>query len=248
VASSCEELGEAALHMSTLGKYAADIQRSLLARAERVPAASAPAQRPARGAIPEPATAGALESLYWARRFATADDLERAIAFERRALELNPDDLDTASRLSDLLAAADDLPAAVGLIDALLERHPGDPKMIAQRGWLFIREGQFAAARARLGELLAQRDSPAVRGMIAHLLFLEGDDDQAQSLLAAAAAADRGAVAPPRLWQVSALMAQIIEQRGDRAAALAIVERTLETNPKQPQLLALRDAWENAAR
>jgi tetratricopeptide (TPR) repeat protein len=243
-----EELGEAALHMSTLGAHAEEIRRSLLARAERAAPGAAAATRAARGAIPEPGEAGFYEADYWARRYSAANEIARAIAFDRRALALRPEATAVAARLSDLLVASDDLKGAAQLIDTMLARLPDDTTLLGQRGWLFIRERRFADARTALTKLAAQRAIPAIDGMIAHLLVLEGRPGEAEPLYASVARRERDTINPPRLWQVTSLMARILDEQGEREGALAIVDRALQIDPAQPNLLAQRDAWQAEAR
>ena len=243
-----DELAEAAMHMSALGEHAEQVRASLLARAERAGARDRPPTRPARGLIPDPAQAGFYEAEYWGRRFAAANQIESAIAFDRRAMDLNPDAAAVAARLSDLLVMNDDLAGAAALIDATLARLPEDPRLLGQRGWLYIRAGRFAAARAALTQLLALTEIPAVHGLIANLFILEGRPAEAEPYFARAAAGEHASAAPPRLWQVCSLMARIVAEQGDRAAALGIVERALQIDPGQPDLTALRDAWREEAR
>ena len=83
-----QELEAAAFHMSSRGSYALEHRRALMARAAQAPVGGPAATSPARGATPEPSTAGYYESVYWARRLRGSGDSAGAEAFAQRAASL----------------------------------------------------------------------------------------------------------------------------------------------------------------
>jgi spermidine synthase len=89
---SREELLEVVGFARDRGEMEGDIVEAILARAATAPVRTVRPTRPARGAVPEPTQMGVYEALYRARRLAHAEMPEEAVAYYRRALELQPND------------------------------------------------------------------------------------------------------------------------------------------------------------
>jgi len=83
-----EEFISAARHMTARGLYTAEHGNALSLRADLAPDQESPPSRPARGAAPDPATAGYHEAVLWASLLSEADDPVRAATYAQRAAAL----------------------------------------------------------------------------------------------------------------------------------------------------------------
>jgi spermidine synthase len=89
---SKEELFEVAAFAHNRREAGNSVAEAVFARVASAPRRTVRPSRPARGAVPEPTQMGLYEALYRARRLARAELPEKAVAYYRRALELQPND------------------------------------------------------------------------------------------------------------------------------------------------------------
>ena len=128
--------------------------------------------------------------------------------------------------------------AALGEVDALLARHPGDPYFLELKGQILLESGQAKASLPVLRAAVAAAPrAPLIATLLGHALLSTddpGDFAEARPLLRQAVAADRE---NPFAWYE---LGVVYDHEGDTArAALATAERyDLDGDPKRAAMSA----------
>lgn len=218
---------------------------------------------------PQPAEAGSLRALNAQRRALAArpEDLDAALAYARRAIELGRETADPRyhgradAALRPWLALAEpppvvrllratlrqqrhDFAGALADLDVLIARDGHDAQARLTRATVLMVQGRPAEALADCNALVAARANLlAAATCIASVRSLDGHAAAAIEVLKAALAESAAAPAGERLWAMSTLAE--IEARQDRprdadahyAAALVLLR---ETGSHDPYLLTAR--------
>ena len=128
--------------------------------------------------------------------------------------------------------------AALGEVDALLARHPGDPYFLELKGQILLESGQAKASLPVLRAAVAAAPrAPLIATLLGHALLSTDDPSdfaEARPLLRQAVAADRE---NPFAWYE---LGVVYDHEGDTArAALATAERyDLDGDPKRAAMSA----------
>lgn len=162
------------------------------------------------------------------------NDLPDAEAALQRAESLFPDDETVRLSRIRLLAGQGLYGSALEAITRLIEQNPGQRKYRIMHAELYEMKGQPREAEEIYRILLQEEDDPALRTRQGRLLLTMGFPAEAVSSWTRAVELD-GSLTLPRLF-----LTRYYLTAGDRTKALEQAERALETDPGNPDLLALR--------
>jgi Flp pilus assembly protein TadD len=113
------------------------------------------------------------------------DDADAEAAY-RRAVELDPTDVDAVAGLTHALVKQKKTAEAETVLAGALKAHPDDPRVVSQLAVLYASEDKATQAIPLMEKLRAGRASyasdPEMTGMLAHLYELNGDDAKAEAL------------------------------------------------------------------
>jgi tetratricopeptide (TPR) repeat protein len=154
-----------------------------------------------------------------------------------------------SARAAEVLCRAGRPAEAVALLDRAAADHPRAPALLLGRSDAHRAAGQEGAADADLRALLAL--APDQPEALARLAALQAERAGAGSreLDEAEAAARRAVRLAPRFPAAQAALAAALERRGDRAGALAALERAAAVGEPDPDILGrLGDAYRAAGR
>ncbi len=110
--------------------------------------------------------------------------LDEALQVFRKALKIDPKNVDLAASLVDTLLEAKDFDNAVNLLDNTLESNPGNPKLVSLLGRTHLSRGDVRAAREAL--LTGLDSNPAdvsLRTILSEVHLKEGAPDDALNVL-----------------------------------------------------------------
>ncbi len=115
-----------------------------------------------------------------------ADDPSDAEAAYRRALTLQPGDVDATAGLAHVLQQQNQTAEADALLSAGLKDHPNDPRLVAEAASLYAAEGKADQAIPLIEQLRATHPSlaadPVTTRLLAQLYTVTGKDAEAESL------------------------------------------------------------------
>ena len=176
---------------------------------------------------------------------AAIGDFDRATAHAMRALELMPDDNDTAIHAAELLLHCGHVEEAAGLVRLAAHRDPHDDRVLRVLSAIEMLVERFDAALAAIDEALrVAPDNPEYHLHRGHLLYRCGDTEGAAGAFATAvaldpenAAAKRAQIAlfldNGRVIEATALGGALLHSHPDDKAAaeavLHLLNRRLET-------------------
>ncbi len=111
------------------------------------------------------------------------DQLDLAERRLRRLIELQPDQATGYNALGYSFVDRNvRLDEAQQLIDKALELSPGDPFILASKGWLLFRQGQAESALTPLRQAYAQRSDAEIAAHLGEVLWVLGRRDEARAL------------------------------------------------------------------
>jgi len=117
---------------------------------------------------------------------ATAGDDADAEAAYRRALAVEPENVDAVAGLAHVLVRQKKMSDAETMLAAVLKAHPDDPRIVSQLAVLYAAEDKAALAIPLIEKLRASHAAFAadtgLTGMLAHLYELDGKNAEAEAL------------------------------------------------------------------
>ena len=162
-------------------------------------------------------------------------DFEKAVEANRRAQELDPLDLNVASRLAQVLILFDQLDEAIERLEAILKTDPNHMVSYIELADAYVRTGSISKAKAAAERAMDLSGGAVVAVCIAaYVAKLSGEMDRAHELLAEITRrADHGYVSPFWLGVVHSTLGDL-----DRAFELLAEAR----EDRDPSLLYLSAA------
>src|SRR5204863_3204571 len=110
--------------------------------------------------------------------------LDEAVQVFRKALKIDPRNVDLVDSLVTALIEAKDYENAKQLVDTALEMNANNPRLLAMQGKIQLARGDAAGARANLERAMqADPNEPTIREALADLHLRQGDADRALELL-----------------------------------------------------------------
>ncbi len=168
-------------------------------------------------------------------RFAAA--AEERIAHLARGVEVAPEAAEPRALLAREYVHTDPARART-LVDAVLRQDPAHELALAVKGTLQLAAGRAGPALAFAEAKLERHDYPALHDLAARaLLAMPGSSEQ--DLERAEAEARKAHGARPREWRFGLTLVEILDRRGQGAAAKQLLERTYAKTPA-PDLAAKR--------
>jgi putative PEP-CTERM system TPR-repeat lipoprotein len=185
-------------------------------------------------------------------------DLEQAIVYGRRYLELRPQDLEMAKLLAVLQLGVGDEDAAMELLYTINRQRPDDVQVLSLLGEAHLKKSQYGEASRVLEDAAALApDSAAIGTQLSLGKFGLGLDQEAERELQRSFSLETAD-------SVSAgfILAQLQLRKGETAEAMVTVNKLLVAQPRNPMLynfmgavqlksgdfVAARAAFETASR
>jgi pilus assembly protein FimV len=138
--------------------------------------------------------------------------LDEAVQVFRKALKIDPKNTELVDSLVTALLEAKDFDNARQIVDVALEQNANSPRLLAMMGRIQLGRGDNAGARATLERAVAaDPNDGATRETMADLYLKQNDSDRALEMLAP--------------------IAERLLGRGERAAAIEMLNRILRIEP-----------------
>lgn len=138
--------------------------------------------------------------------------LDEAVQVFRKALKIDPKNIELVESLIAALVEAKDFDNAQQIIESSLEANKNNPRLVAMWSRVLIGKGDINSARAALEQAMAADPNvPATREALAELYLKQNNIDKAAQLLGP--------------------LAEATAARGDRAGAVELLNRILRVEP-----------------
>jgi tetratricopeptide (TPR) repeat protein len=110
--------------------------------------------------------------------------IDEALQVFRKALKIDPKNIDLAASLVGTLLEARDFDNAISLLESTLEKNPGSPKLVSLLGRTHLSQGDTKSARSVLETGLAANPTDlSLRTVLSELHLKEGSPDDALAVL-----------------------------------------------------------------
>lgn len=159
-------------------------------------------------------------------------DSRQAVAYFRKAMELNPSFPEPAQNLIQALVVIDRLEKAQATLDKLLAKRPRDPELWYQQALCHMRAGHSDEAEAAASRTLEMAPAMVKAWLLRGVLRMERGE--ARGALADYREAERGA---PQRAEVAMRVSQALGALRRDAEALEAIERASALDPADPEVL-----------